>query len=169
MTSRDSTRRRRAYEPGHRPKFMAVVDATAECDRAVRFAARRASRTASGVVLLAIVPPMEAPEWLGVGEAMQAEAEAEAQRRLERAAATVRGVAGLAPDLLVRRGEESAEILRLIDEDEDIAILVLAAGIGSDGPGPLVTALAGRHAGNFPVPIAIVPGHLQDEEIDALA
>jgi hypothetical protein len=46
---------------------------------------------------------------------------------------------------------------------------VLAASASSEGPGPLVSHLAGKAAGSFPIPIAIVPGHLQDAEIDALA
>ena len=58
------------------------------------------------------------------------------------------------------------EILKLIDEDEDIGILTLAAGTGKEGPGPLVTNL-GKTAGSFPIPVAIVPGHLSDEELDA--
>lgn len=60
-------------------------------------------------------------------------------------------------------------MLKIIDEDEDIAILVLAASTDSDGPGPLVAALAGRSASQFPVPLAIIPGHLGDADIDALA
>ena len=56
----------------------------------------------------------------------------------------------------------------MIDEDEDIFILVLAAGIGAEGPGPLVTTI-GRTAGDYPIPVAIVPGHLTDDEIDALS
>ena len=40
---RMSAKRRRTYEAGHRPKFLVVIDETPECDRAVYFAARRAS------------------------------------------------------------------------------------------------------------------------------
>ena len=40
------------------------------------------------------------------------------------------------------------------------------AGIANEGPGPLVSSLA-KTAGTFPIPIAIVPGHLSDEDIDA--
>ena len=42
-------RRRRSYEAGHKPKLLVVVDDTAECDRAVYFAAgeRRASAAMS--------------------------------------------------------------------------------------------------------------------------
>ena len=158
---------RRAYEPGHRPKFMAVVDDTPECAKAVRFAARRAARIGSGVLLAAIVAPPEFTQWLGVGDVMQAEAAAE--RRLEAAAAIVRTVAGLEPEKRVRTGQKAEEILRIIEQDEDVAILILAAGTEPQGPGPLVSMLAGRSAGQFPVPLAIVPGHLGDHEIDALA
>ena len=40
---------------------------------------------------------------------------------------------------------------------------MLAAGTDKEGPGPLVTALAGKAAATFPVPITIVPGNLDDE------
>jgi hypothetical protein len=32
-----------------------------------------------------------------------------------------------------------------------------------------VTTLAGRASGTLPVPLVIVPGHLADQDIDALA
>jgi hypothetical protein len=48
-------------------------------------------------------------------------------------------------------------------------VLVLAAGTSSEGPGPLVTAIAARGSGTFPVPITIVPGSLDEETITALA
>ena len=69
---------------------------------------------------------------------------------------------------MVREGETAEEILNLIDEDEDISILVLAAGVSSEGPGPLVANL-GKAAGDYPIPVAIVPGHLSDEELDAMS
>ena len=65
--------------------------------------------------------------------------------------------------------DRQTEILKLIEDDEDIAVLVLAAGVDKEGPGPLVSAIAGKGAGTFPVPITIVPGHLDDEAISALA
>ena len=51
----------------------------------------------------------------------------------------------------MREGKTAEEILKLIEEDEDIAILVLAAGTGKDGPGPLVASFA-RRAGEYPDP-----------------
>jgi nucleotide-binding universal stress UspA family protein len=160
---------RRAYEAGHRPKFMAIVDDTPECALAVRFAARRAVRIGAGVLLLAVVPEPEGETWLGVGDLMAAEALGKAQEHLDRAAAQVRALTGMEPECIARLGITSKEITALIDSDEDIAILVLAAGSGREGPGPLVSALAGKMAADFPVPLAIVPGGLDPADVDALA
>jgi nucleotide-binding universal stress UspA family protein len=119
-------------------------------------------------VFLAVIAPPESQEWLGVEDLLQAEAEEGARKLLAQAAQAARSLAGIEPILVLRTGVKADEILSLIEEDEDISLLVLAAGTGSDGPGPLVAHLA-KAAGSFPVPVAIVPGHLQEREIDALA
>ena len=69
---------------------------------------------------------------------------------------------------MIRDGHKSEEILAIIEEDKDIAILVLGAGIGKEGPGPLV-AMLGRTGGDFPIPVTIVPGTLTDKQIEALS
>ena len=69
---------------------------------------------------------------------------------------------------MIREGDPAEEIVKLIEEDADIGILVLAAGIGNEGPGPLVSNLC-KTASTFPIPVAIVPGHLSDEELDAMS
>ena len=64
---------------------------------------------------------------------------------------------------------EIATLTLVADFAVKFAVLVLAAGISKEGPGPLVSSLAGAGAGAFPIPITIVPGHLKDEDLDALA
>jgi len=163
------SRKRRSYEAGHKPKLLVVIDETEECDRAVYFASRRAARIGGNVVMLR-VNDMEgqSQQWLGVADIMRAEANAEADAELKKYAARAKGIAGITAEQVVREGDKAEEILKVIDEDEDIFILVLAAGTGAEGPGPLVTTI-GRTAGDYPIPVAIVPGHLTDEEIDALS
>jgi hypothetical protein len=70
---------------------------------------------------------------------------------------------------VTRIGVKADEIVKLIGEDEDISFLVLAAGTGKEGPGPLVSTLVGKTVSTFPVPVVIVPGGLSDQEIDGLA
>ena len=163
------SRVRRSYEAGHKPKLLVVIDETEECDRAVYFASRRAARIGGGVVMLHVIEPHDhSQQWLGVADIMRAEAHEEAEAQLGKYTARAKAIAAITPERVVREGDKAEEILKLIDEDEDIFILVLAAGTGSEGPGPLVTTI-GRTAGDYPIPVAIVPGHLTDEEIDALS
>jgi nucleotide-binding universal stress UspA family protein len=162
------SRRRRSYEAGHVPKWLVVIDDTPECDRAVYFASRRAARVGAGVVMLRVIETAERnQQWLGVADIMKAEAHEEANAALERAAGRANGIAGVTPERVVREGNTAEEILGLIEDDEDIAILVLGAGLAKEGPGPLVTTVSNT-AGDYPIPVAIVPGHLTDEELDAM-
>jgi nucleotide-binding universal stress UspA family protein len=162
-------RRRRSYEAGHKPKWLVVIDDTEECDRAVYFASRRAARVGAGLVMLRVIETQDRnQQWLGVADIMKQEAEQEASAALERFAARANAVAGVTPERVVREGNTAEQILKLLEDDEDIAILVLAAATGKEGPGPLVSSI-GKTAGDYPIPVAIVPGHLTDEEIDALA
>jgi nucleotide-binding universal stress UspA family protein len=164
------SRARKAFEPGHQRNFLVVVDETPECDRAVYYGSRRAARTNSNLVMLGVVPLGESnQQWLGVGDLMLQEAHEEVQKRLDHYAARAKNLAGIEPERIVREGAKVDEVMKLIDEDEDIAGLVLAAATGNDGPGPLVSSLAHAGSGSFPVPITIVPGNLTDEELDALS
>jgi len=163
------SRKRRSYEAGHKPKFLVVVDDTAECDRAVRYASRRASRIGASVIMLRVLETHDRnQQWLGVADIMRAEAHEAANTALDKCAARANGIAAITPERAIRECELAKEILSLIDEDEDIVALVLAAGTGKDGPGPLVSNI-GKSAASFPIPVAIVPGQLSDDEIDALA
>ncbi len=163
------SRQRRSYESGHNPKYLVVVDDLPECDRAIYYAARRVSRIGVGMIMLRVIDIEDRnQQWLGVADIMRAEAYEEANEALDRAAGRANGIAGITPDRVIREGSWIEQLLKLIDEDEDIAILILAAGTAKEGPGPLVSAIA-RTAGEFPIPVAIVPGHLSDEELDALS
>ena len=60
------------------------------------------------------------------------------------------------------------ELLKLLASDPSISVLVLGAGTGPEGPGPLISALTSRYINALRVPLAIVPGNLTDKDIDAV-
>jgi hypothetical protein len=64
---------------------------------------------------------------------------------------------------------DALELLKLIDEEPTISILVLGAATGPRGPGPLVSALTSKFVGKLRVPVTIVPGHLSMEDVDTIA
>ncbi len=147
---------------------MAVIDDTPECMRAVHYAGMRAKNSNGGLVLLYVIANGDFQHWLGVEEIMRAEAREEAETTLAKIAQEVRETVGIEPEAVIREGSATEEIHGLIEEDRDIAILVLAAGSAKDGPGPLVSSIAGKAAA-FPIPVTVIPDALTDEEIDALA
>jgi nucleotide-binding universal stress UspA family protein len=160
--------KRLSREAGHRRKFLAIIDDTPECERAVAYASRRAQSTGGVLVLLYVIEPGDFQHWLGVEKIMRDEAMQMAGTALDGYAATVREKLGIEPELVVREGKPAEEIHKLIEADQDIAILVLAAGAAKEGPGPLVASIAGKGAA-FPIPVTVVPQNLSDEEIDSLA
>ena len=161
--------KRQSYEKGHKRKYLVVIDDTEECDRAVFWAAKRAGRTKSQIVMLRVLETQDRnQQWLGVADIMQAEAHETAKAALDKYAARIKKIAHVTPDRVIREGDTTEQIVKLIDEDADIGILVLAAGTAKDDPGPLVASLA-KTAGTFGIPIAIVPGHLSDEDLEAMA
>ena len=160
---------RRCYEAGRKPKCLVIVDDTAEWDRAVYYASRWAIRAGGGVVMLRIIEIEDQnQQWLGVADIMRAEAHEDANAALDRAAGRANGIAAITPERVIREGNSIEQILEVIDEDADIAMLVLAATPGAEGPGPLVTATASS-MGSFPIPVVMVPGELSDAEVDALS
>jgi uncharacterized membrane protein YfcA len=50
-----------------------------------------------------------------------------------------------------------------------LLILVLAADIGAEGPGPLISNLIAQPATRLRIPITIVPGDLTIEQLDAVS
>src|SRR3981081_4299361 len=128
------SRKRRSYEAGHKPKFLVIIDDTPEGDRALYFASGVPGRAGGSAIMLRMIDThARNQQWLGVADIMRAEAHEEAGAMLARASARANGIAGITPEQVIREGDTAEEILKLIDEDEDISVLVLAAGGDSEG------------------------------------
>ncbi|TDE39604.1 universal stress protein [Antarcticimicrobium sediminis] len=148
-------------------KFLVVLDDSRECLNAMRFAAMRAAHTGAGVMILSVIPPEEFNHWIGVGEVMREEARDRIHAHFEVFAKWMRDKQGVDPELVIREGQSVEEIIAQVQEDPSIGILVLGAGTGRKGPGPLVTQMS-KSAGSLPIPITIVPGDLSKEKLEAI-
>jgi nucleotide-binding universal stress UspA family protein len=146
--------------------FLVVVDDSPERAVALKYACLRARKGGGRVALLRVVEPVGLVEWAGVGVMMQEERREEAEKLLSGLAAQVTEITGTLPILIIREGEARDALLGLIEEDPRISILVLASATGGGGPGPLISALTGRYAAKLSVPMTIVPGGLDDKELE---
>jgi len=146
--------------------FLVVIDESPELKLAVRYACRRAFRSQGRVALVHVTEPSGFGEWMGVKQRILDEARQQAEAMTQRIASEVQKLSGKLPMLFFREGDRREEVMRLIEEEPAISILVLAASTGPKGPGPLVSALTTKFVGRLRVPVTIVPGHLSLEELE---
>lgn len=147
--------------------YLVIIDETDEAHVALRFAARRASKTGGAVHILALVPKQAFNAFGGVQATIEEEARDRAEVLATSAAGELFSESGKMPQIAVRMGEGKAVILEYLAEHPEVAALVL--GSAAEGnPGPLVSYFSGN-AGTLPCPLFIVPGGLGEDEIDRLS
>lgn len=165
-------RKRRSFETGHARKFLLIVDESQEVESALYYSAARIAHSSGTLVMLYVIEPQEFQHWAGVRQ-VQIEEEtvkAKALFRLFKRKLSLAGFESIACEEVIREGTKPEQILEVIADDEDIAIMVLGASTDQKGPGPLVSTLAtGKAAGTFPIPITVVPGNLDLASIKGLA
>src|SRR5262245_34883550 len=152
-------KKRRAFEQGHARKLLVVVDESPEVESALYYAAGRALHAGGQIVLLYVIEP-ENQFWDAVRQAQLDEQtnKARALFRLYRRKLGNAGYDMVGLEEVIREGKLVDAIMQQIEDDEDVAVLVLGASTESSGPGPLVSSLGtGPAAGKFPIPITIVP------------
>ena len=161
------TKKRRAFEPGHIRKLLVVADETPEVYCALFYAAGCVQHAGGRVQLLYVIEP-ENQFSAGVRQAQLEEQtnKARAVFRLLRRELNNKGFENVATEEVIREAKKAEVILKQIDEDEDVSVLVLGASTESSGPGPLVAAFTG---GPLPIPVTIVPGEPAIEDIKAPA
>jgi nucleotide-binding universal stress UspA family protein len=164
-------KKRRAFEQGHTRKLLVLIDETPQVYCALFYAASRVQHAGGRVQLLYVIEP-ENQFWDGVRQAQLEEQtnKARALFRLFRRELKDRGFDGVIIEEVIREGKKAEEILKQIDEDEDVSVLVLGASTETADPSPLVAAFNGDPmASRFPIPVTIVPGDSAIEDIKVLA
>lgn len=148
--------------------FLLVVDESAELNAAVRYACNRARRTGGRVALLYVYDIEKSfQEFAAVGSLLEREALQKAEETLKSHALMIQQTIGRVPEMYVRKGNSREELFKLVAEHPEISILVLGAAPGKK-PGPLVEAVTGKFAGKIGIPVTVVPGDLNETEIDRL-
>jgi hypothetical protein len=148
--------------------MLVVIDESVEHQVALHFACLRARHTNGRVAMLYVIEPADSQQWKAVEDLMREERRAEAEATVKQLSEQVFERSGTMPIIFLREGKVRDELLTLIEEEPSISILVLGAATGPEGPGPLVTHLAGKIAGRLRIPVTIVPGGLTDDQISAL-
>jgi len=148
--------------------YLVIVDDSEEAGTALRFAARRASKTDGIVHLLALVPPQPFQAFSAIQATIEEEARSRAEALANSAAASIAVAGGRTPAITLREGDPVKAIRAYLEDHPEVAALVLGAARDS-AQGPLVTYFAGAGLGTLPCPLFLVPGGLSDAEIDRVS
>lgn len=147
--------------------YLVIMDETDEAGVALRFAARRASRTGGQLHLLALVPRQPFVAFGGIQATIEEEARARAEALVTTAAGSLLSNGAQMPVISVKTGNGEQVIREYLAEHPEVSALVLGAAT-SGGPGPLIahfTAISGQ----LPCPLYVIPGAMTDTELDRLS
>jgi nucleotide-binding universal stress UspA family protein len=148
--------------------YLVVIDDSDEARVALRFAARRASKTGGKVEVLGVVEPKDFVQWGGVQAAFEEEQKARIEGIVSAAVGEIIDEAGVDASIVIRQGDPIKVVRDFVGGREDVAALVLGAA-PSGAPGPLVANFTGTDAGMLPCPVMIIPGSLSEERLEALS
>ena len=147
--------------------FLVVADETSEMHQALYYASRRAATANGEVAIFRCIEPPEGQLWGGVTKIMESESEQSSKNLLSDLSNYCIELGAEKPRIFLKKGNTSDELIKLINSESFITVLVLGASTETGNPGPLINFVINASS-ECRIPITIVPGNLTDEQIDAL-
>ena len=145
--------------------ILVIADGSKEMNVALQYACARSKKTNRKIIIASFIEPIDVLTTQGVTEIMQNEAREEAELKLQKASTFVKETTGMTPVLHIREGKVIEELISLTEEEKSINVLVLAANVDENGPGPIINALVSKDYSRLRIPIMIVPGNFTKEHI----
>ena len=150
--------------------ILVIADNSPEMNIALEYACARSKKTGRKIIIATFIEPLDVLTTQGISEIMKNEAREEAEKVLNTAATIVKESTGIVPVLHTREGEIISELKKLIEEEEGINVLVLAANTNENekNPGPIINALISREISTLRIPVMIVPGNFSKDHISQI-
>ena len=148
--------------------FLVVADESQEFNISLRYAARMAKANRAHLGILYVISLDDFQHWTSVEAAMRREMREQAEKFVWSIARRVNELTGQSPGLYILEGNHNDVLVNLINNDPSIKMLILGGGTGTAGPGPLVSYFTGKGLGRLRIPVLVVPGHLDSQNIDAI-
>ncbi len=147
--------------------ILVIADNSPEMDIALEYACARSKKTTRKIIIATFIEPLDVLTTQGVTEIMKNEARDEAEKLLQKAANYVKEKTGEIPALALREGETISELKKLIEEEENINVLVLAANSDpkNKDSNSIINSLVSQEITNMRIPVMIVPGNFSKDHI----
>ena len=147
--------------------ILVIADNSPEMEIALEYACARSKKTTRKIIIATFIEPLDVLTTQGVTEIMKNEARDEAEKLLQKAANHVKEKTGEMPALTLREGETISELKKLIEEEENINVLVLAANSDPKNKksNVIINSLVSQEIADMRVPVMIVPGNFSKDHI----
>lgn len=141
-------------------KILVAVDGSRPSEHALKFAAVLCQRMADALVALRVINIPRLSHWIAVHERMKNELEDEAHKILNHAEAVARQYQ-VAIQTLVRKGFPDEEIIKTVNEDKEIFLVILGSSgrdlTGRRMLGSVAEAVVREISRSLPCPVVVVP------------
>lgn len=138
--------------------FLVVLDGSEECTSAIDCACDFANAEDGHVALLHVMEQMPVQNWKNIEEKVHKELRSRAEQMIWEGAGRVMDQINDIPMVCIEEGDRSEIIIKTLEENPNIAALVLAAAVNTSKPGSLISYFSGKGLARLKVPLMIVPG-----------
>lgn len=164
MNQQSNMKRARGTE-----KLLVCVADNEASRTALRLACLKAKKRGDSIDILTVIEPADFQSLRAVSEQIARERRDQAEKLLAAMADIAQKEAAIMPSLVLREGKIGEEIIAATMEDSDISMLVIGVYPESPTAMKLITWLSHRLGDSLLVPVLMVPGHLTDQQLEALA
>lgn len=135
---------------------------------ALRYACALVKKNSNSAIgLLHVMEPADYQSFGGVAEKMRAERREEAENILSDFAVEVLG-SDMTPMLIVREGLIEEEIIKVVEEYDNIQMLIVGVATETSAKSKIVPPLVSQIGNKLQIPMSIIPGNLTVKQIEAL-
>ena len=148
--------------------YLIIFDRSEEFEIAKHYACSLAQTRRGRVAIAHITDLDDFIHWGKVEAIMRHDMRKQAEEDIWNIAKSINSDYGLFPSLYIREGKTIDCIVDIINEEKRIRSLILAGSTSGGGPGPLITYFSSKGMERLRVPMVIVPGHLDKEDIQSI-
>ena len=149
-------------------KYLVCVDSRDESRVALRLACLKSNARGHRVCLLHVIPPADFQTLGNIADRMREERLQEGQQLLQTLAEEAFVTYGIRPDIVLREGSAGDEIIASTAEDPDIKMIAIGVAHHNSGRGKLTLWLASQLGSKLFVPLMMIPGNLNDQQLQTL-
>ncbi len=168
MAREEKPLKKRKSKNGTQGVYLLFVDDSEEFPLALEYGLALAQSNNAHIGLLHVVEDEEFQQWGTIQDKMRREMRENAENLVWSYAKRVDEACGMKSSLFIEQGNKFDAVVRIIDEDPNIKMLILAANDASN-PGPLVAHFTAKGLARLRVPLVVVPGHLSEKDIEAVS